>query len=425
MIDGAAKREEAGPERFGSTFIESAMAEFRYIARQTSGQQVTGVMEAGSERDVLAQLSERMLFPVRVEEARAGKLQRRWGTGVRSRHLAAMFGQLSDLLRSGVPLLRSLEILEQQSAQPALSEVLRSVREHVAEGSGLAEAMERHPRVFNELAVSMVRAGQEGGFLEDVLQRIAQFTEQQEDLRARVVGATAYPAFLLVFGTILVTALVIFFVPRFEEFFERLRAEGKLPLLTEALLGLSNFLGGNWYWVIGLIVIGAAGLWNFRGSPRGRALIDAWKLRLPGAGVIFRNLAIARFCRILGTLLHNGVPILQSLRIGKDSTGNRVLSDAIGASAENISTGESLSMPLRRCGHFPVDVVEMITVGEESNNLEEVLINIAEATERRTTRYLELLVRLLEPVLLLVMAVVVLLVILALLLPMFKLSQLV
>jgi general secretion pathway protein F len=401
------------------------MAEFRYVARQSSGQQVTGMIEAGNERDVLAQLSERMLFPVRVEEAVSRGLQRRWGTGVRSRHLAAMYGQLSDLLRSGVPLLRALEILEKQSSRPALSEVLRSVREHVAEGSGLAEAMERHPRVFNDLAVSMVRAGQEGGFLEDVLLRIARFTEQQEDLRSRVVGATAYPAFLLVFGTILVTALVIFFVPRFEEFFERLRENGELPVLTEGLLGLSEFLGTNWYWVGGMVILTGAALWSFRDSPRGRHLIDGWKLRLPGAGTIYRNLAIARFCRILGTLLHNGVPILQSLRIGKDSTGNRVLSDAIGASAENISTGESLSTPLRRSGHFPTDVVEMISVGEESNNLEEVLINIADATERRTTRNLELLVRLLEPVLLLVMAVVVLLVILALLLPMFKMSELV
>jgi general secretion pathway protein F len=195
--------------------------------------------------------------------------------------------------------------------------------------------------------------------------------------------------------------------------------------LTEGLLGLSEFLGTNWYWVGGMVILTGAALWSFRDSPRGRHLIDGWKLRLPGAGTIYRNLAIARFCRILGTLLHNGVPILQSLRIGKDSTGNRVLSDAIGASAENISTGESLSTPLRRSGHFPTDVVEMISVGEESNNLEEVLINIADATERRTTRNLELLVRLLEPVLLLVMAVVVLLVILALLLPMFKMSELV
>ena len=399
------------------------MPEFRYTARQLSGRQVTGVLTAGSERDVLATLADQTLFPVRVEPVREA-VSRSWlGSRIRRRHLAVMYGQLSDLLRSGVPLLRSLEILERQSVQPALGEVLRTVREQVADGKTLADAMAQHPRVFDELNVSMVRAGQEGGFLEDVLRRIAQFADHQEDLKGKVVGAMAYPVFLMVIGFIIVTVLIIFFVPKFEPMFERLARRGQLPAVTTSLLATSSFLQKQ-----GLLILAGAFLAGWAGrtylqTDRGRLLIDRGKLRLPGAGPIFRSLAIARFCRILGTMLQNGVPILNSLRIAKDSTGNRVLSQAIGEAAENISSGQSLATPLRASGHFPKDVVEMIAVGEESNNLEEVLLGIAESTERRTTRRLDLLVRLLEPVMLLIMAAMTLFVVAALLLPVFRMSS--
>lgn len=399
------------------------MPDFRYTARQPSGQLVSGVLTAGSERDVLASLADQTLFPVRVEPVREAVAHSWFGHRVRRRHLAVMYGQLSDLLRSGVPLLRSLEILERQSAQPALAEVLHTVREKVADGKTLADAMREHPRVFDELTISMVRAGQEGGFLEDVLRRVAQFTDHQEDLKGRVFGAMAYPIFLMVVGFVIVAILIVFFVPRFEPMFERLERRGQLPAVTTSLLATSAFLQRQ-----GLLILAAAFLAGWAGrrylySDRGRMLADRGKLRLPVAGPIFRNLAIARFCRILGTMLQNGVPILNSLRIAKDSAGNRVLSEAISEAADNISSGQSLASPLRACGHFPKDVVEMIAVGEESNNLEEVLLGIAESTERRTTRRLDLLVRLLEPVMLLVMAGITLFVVSALLLPVFRMSS--
>ena len=399
------------------------MPDFRYIARQPTGQQVTGVLTGGSEREVLAALADQTLFPVRVERVRQAASRSWHGHRVRRRHLAVMYGQLSDLLRSGVPLLRSLEILERQSVQPALAEVLHTVREQVADGKTLADAMGDHPRAFDDLTVSMVRAGQEGGFLEDVLRRVAEFTDHQEDLKGRVFGAMAYPVFLMVVGFIIVTILIVFFVPRFEPMFERLARRGQLPAVTTSLLATSSFLQRH-----GLLIVigGFLAAWagrKYLRTDQGRLLADRGKLRLPGAGPIFRTLAIARFCRILGTMLQNGVPILNSLRIAKDSAGNRVLSEAIGAAAENISSGQSLATPLRACGHFPKDVVEMIAVGEESNNLEEVLLGIAESTERRTTRRLDLLVRLLEPVMLLVMAAITLFVVSALLLPVFRMSS--
>src|SRR5207249_12067828 len=177
-------------------------------------------------------LDGRGLLPVRISAAQAAHTHRSWGRRIRSRYLAGFYSQLADLLRSGVPLLRSLDILERQGAQPALSEVVREVRAEVAQGTALAEAMSDHPRAFSELAVSMVRAGEEGGFLEDVLQRIADFTEHQEDLKGKVIGALAYPIFLAVAGVAVLAVLLIFFVPKFEPVFKKLEAEGKLPTVT-------------------------------------------------------------------------------------------------------------------------------------------------------------------------------------------------
>jgi general secretion pathway protein F/type IV pilus assembly protein PilC len=338
--------------------------------------------------------------------------------------LAGFYSQLSDLLRSGVPLLRSLDILERQSTQAALSEVLREVRAQVAQGTSLADAMAQHPRAFNELAVSMVRAGQEGGFLEDVLRRIADFTEHQEDLKAKVIGALAYPIFLAVTGFVILNILILFFVPRFEPIFKKLEEKGELPTLTTMLMGTSHFLMG-WGGVAVLAgsVLFFSAFWWWAGTPDGRLRVDGWRLRLPGAGNIYLSFALARFTRILGTLLHNGIPILQALKIAKDSTGNRVLTVAIEEAAENVTTGKSLAEPLAASKHFPRDIVEMVAVGEESNNLEKVLMDIATGLDKRTARRLELFVRLLEPVMLLVMAAVTLLVVAGLLLPVFKMSS--
>ena len=398
------------------------MPEFTFDALAQNGQRNKGTLTASSEREVMAMLDARGLFPVTIAPVKS-HASRRWGRHIRARYMSTFYSQLADLLRSGVPLLRSLDLLERQSTQPALSEVIREVRARVADGSGLAEAMALHPRAFNELAVSMVRAGQEGGFLEDVLHRIADFTEHQEDLKAKVIGALAYPIFLAVVGTIVLNVLVIFFVPRFEPIFKKLEEKGELPALTEWLMSTSHFLQWHWWWILGLIIGGVVVFRRWAATDSGRLHIDRLRLRIPAAGTIYLHLALSRFARILGTLLHNGIPILQSLKIAKDSTGNRVLTLAIEKSAENIRAGDKLAVPLAASKDFPRDVVEMIAVGEESNNLEQVLVNVADALEKRTTRQLELLVRLLEPLMLLVMAAVTLVVVAGLLLPVFKMSS--
>lgn len=402
------------------------MADFQYIARNPSGGRVSGTLAVASERDVLSHLEERGLLPVAVRPAPAPALpvlSFKRKKKLSGRVMARVYRQLSDLLKSGVPLLRAIELLEKQGSEPALSEGLADVRRSVASGEGLAESMAKHPRLFNELALSMIRAGQEGGFLEDVLARIADYTEQEEELRGRVLGAMAYPIFLFVVGSTVITLLIVFFVPKFEQIFARLKSKGQLPAITEMLLATSGFLQGYGLILVALLGAGVYALVRHSRSPEGRERIDRLRITAPVIGEIILSLAIVRFSRVLGTLLANGIPILKALRIAKDSTGNVILSQAISRAADNITGGESLTEPLRQSGYFPRDVVEMVAIAEESNTLEKVLIDVADSTERRTTRQLELLVRLLEPMMLLIMAAITLVVVAALLLPVMKMSS--
>ncbi len=397
------------------------MPDFLYVARELSGRETTGTLSANNEQEVLSTLASKSLFPTKITlQGSAQPVARSAGKKVSGRKLATLYAQLADLLHSGVPLMRSLEVLEEQSSNPSLKTVLSDVRQQVSEGSRLADAMRRHPRAFNELSVSMVRAGEEGGFLEDVLKRVAMFTEHSEDMKARVTGAMAYPAFLMLMCIGVVIWLMVFLVPKFEPIFARLKELGRLPAPTVVLLAFSDSVQSYGIWILaGLIGLGFLAR-NYLRTEEGRFKIDGWRLKMKGMGPVVRNLAISRFCRMLGTLLKNGVPILQSLRIAKDATGNRVLGQAISQAADNVSSGKSLARPLGASGHFPREVVEMIAVGEEANNLEQVLINVADNMESRTMRDLDLAVRMIEPVMLLVMGAVITFIMLALLLPVFQ-----
>ncbi len=302
------------------------MPDYSYEALNKTGQKNTGTLTAATEREAAAMLDARGLFPLKVSVTRSATEGRKiagFGGGVGRRHIAVMFSQLADLLHSGVPMLKALEVLERQSSNKRLCAIIRDVRMKVADGTGLAQAMSLHPKAFDELAVSMVRAGQEGGFLEDVLKRVAVFVEHQEDLKSKVIGAMAYPAFLAVAMFFVINVLIIFFVPKFEPVFEKLRAKGELPWITEKLMAVSHFQQS---WLgIGSAVLCAVGfvmfvMWTRRG---GRLWADRMRLRLPLAGKVFLALSLSRFTRILGTMLHNGIPILKALTISKDSTGNR------------------------------------------------------------------------------------------------------
>ncbi len=400
------------------------MPDFAYVARDMTGRRVTGLVPAANEREAAVQLAGRSLMPIELKLQRnaAESARTRFGFGgrVRGQVMAATYAQMASLLRAGVPMLRALNLLAEQSSNPTLAKVLKDLRDRVEEGETLASAMARHPRVFNNLGISMVRAGAEGGFLEDALDRVAQFTEIQEDLKGRTMGALAYPMLLSVIGTVIVSVLLIFFVPKFDKMFASLRRRGEMPEMTEMLLGFSQFLQSYW-WVIALSIVGLFFLLRYQlSTDRGQEVADKLKLKLPMAGPVFESLAVARWCRVTGTLLAGGVPILRSLDISRDAVGNRVLASAVDQAAENVKSGETLAAPLKASGHFPTDITEMISVAEESNSLDSVLVQIADGLEKRTFRKLELLVRLIEPLMLLILAAVVLCVVLALLLPIIK-----
>ncbi len=397
------------------------MATFTYIARDNRGQRVTGTMSAASEREVINALTQKRLFPVSVDVERQQRTMRLGGR-VSGQKLAVFYEQLSSLIKNGVPLLRSLSILRDQTSIPALKNALDDVISRVEDGESLADAFGRHPKIFSEMAVNLTRAGIEGGFLEDSLERIARFTQQQDELKSRTIGALIYPAVLATIGTLVVAVLLVFFVPKFGEMFDALREKGQLPAITDWLLAFSGSV--QRYGIF--VVVGVVGAWfalrvQLR-TDKGRMLVDRLKVRLPLFGPIFLNLAVARFCRVLGTLLHNGVPILKALEISSQAAGNRVLAKAITEATDNITAGESLSVPLQKSGHFPRNVTEMISVAEESNTLDSVLVGIADSLERETTRRLDLMVKLVEPLMLLVMAGVILIVVIALLLPVMKMG---
>ena len=398
------------------------MPDFAYTARDLQGQKTTGTISASTEREAVNLLSGQSLFPIAVSSDEAQRTIHR-GKRVKGHLMASTYSQLASLLRSGVPMLRSLAVIREQASNLTLKQVLDDIYTAVEDGQSIADAMESYPRVFSDMAINMSRAGAEGGFLEDALERVAYFTEQQEDLKSRTVGALAYPVFLGTIGSLIVLVLIVFFVPKFGELFETLRERGELPILTDWLLWFSATLN-RWWWlmllgaVVTYFVLQARML-----SSSGRRFMDYCKMRLPLVGNIFQSLAVARFCRVLGTLLSNGVPILRSLAISREAAGNRMLSEAIEEASENISSGASLARPLAASGYFPKTVVEMIAVAEESNTLDKVLVEIADGLEKRTSRRLDLVVRLLEPIMLLFLAGAVLFVVIALLLPVIKMSS--
>ena len=395
------------------------MPSYTYRAISEAGQPVSGVLTAENYQVALRQLEEQSLFPVKVSEGVASKGGLFGKRRVKGAHLTVFYGQLADLLRAGVPMLRSLDVLSKQGARGVLSQAVRELREDVAGGMSLGDAMGKHPLVFSELHASMVRAGESGGFLEDVLQRIAIFSERQDELKNKLIGSMIYPCILVTLGGMVLLAIMMFLVPKIRD---HLRVES-FNILTHLVFGIYDTVAAHFVMI--LLGLGAvfAGVSAYFKSESGRRVWEKFKLRAPMFGKIFTMMAVCRFCRILGTMLHNGVPILNALRISKDSAGNRILADVIGEAADSVRKGASLSQPLGESGLFPTDIVSMISVAEESNNLEMVLVQIADTNEVRTARQVDLAVRVLEPLLLVWMAGNVLVILLALLLPMLSMGS--
>ncbi len=395
------------------------MAVYQYIARSQNGQQVNGTIQADNEAAAVRTLDERSLFPIQVVEQRAGPVSARGGRKVKLRELGVFYGQLADLLNAGVPILRALQTISKAIGNENFRRVVRQVTEEVAEGRTLAEAMDEHPAVFTNLHVAMVRAGETAGFLEEVCMNLSEYLDRQDELRSKVRGSIVYPVMLTTVGTLVVLFLLLFVVPQFRKPFQGM----PLPLPTRILFGLSGFLlAHQWIALAGTVMLVAAAI-GFIRSRRGRALWDRLQLRLPILGSVIRAVCITRFCRILGTMLANGVPILRALKISRAAAGNQRLEEAVARAAEAVEAGDNLAEPLSESGLFPPEVIEMIAIAEESNQLEKVLLQVAETTERRTGRKVDQAVRLIEPLILMVIAAVVGFVAAGLLYPVFTMSR--
>ncbi|MBT3277819.1 MAG: type II secretion system F family protein [Phycisphaerales bacterium] len=393
------------------------MANYQYIAKNSAGESVDGEITAETEALALRMLSDGGLFVVSIAEASAASdLLGRGGKKIRPRDVGATLSKLADLLRAGVPILQGLDVLIKTTRNETLLAVLTDIRERVSQGTSFHESLAAHPSVFPPLYRSMVHAGEEADFLADVLEQLAGFIERQDELRNRVVGMMVYPMVLVTIGVVGLAAILVFLVPKFRDAFEA--GDSELPWITQMLFGASDALLNHFPLVGAFLALLVFGVITFVKSEFGRGCWQRWRLHMWIVGPLNRAVALARFCRILGTMLNNGVALLDALEIAAGATGSTILAEQVRIAAEEVQQGHSLAKPLGEASEiFPPDVVEMVAVAEESNQLPSVLLKAADTVERDTNRQVDIALRLVEPLILVVIAAAVGFAAVALLMP--------
>jgi len=415
------------------------MPRYNYVALDSRGQESAGAIDAESQSDAVSQLRQAGFFPKSITEegkgpktkaaksSVAGKsvarkeininipfLQRKT---IKPRVLMIFTRQLATLIDAGLPLLRGLTVLSKQEPDLVLKGVITSIAESVQGGGTFSESLGGHPRIFNKLYVNMVKAGELGGVLEVVLMRLAEFQEKAQKIKNKVVAAMFYPVIVLVIAIVIMGFLLVFIVPKFEAIFADMLGGKPLPGLTQFVIATSNIVKNNVLIIIGAIV-GLAFVYKFAAkTPKGSAFIDAFMLRAPIFGDLTRKSAISRFTRTLGTLVTSGVPILQALNITRETAGNAVIAEAINRVHDSVKEGESIVTPLEASNVFPPMVISMIDVGEETGQLPEMLLKIAEVYDDEVDNAVTGLTSLLEPVMIVFLAVVVGTIVIALFMP--------
>lgn len=405
------------------------MPTFVCEAMDSQGHEVATEVEAASEHEATNVLRGRNLFPTRVlpknprpchlaSPRSAGAARRRFGFALRVKQseLTEATRQLATLLEAGVSLVRSLDVIQKQLPPGLLRTTLASVKEDVEGGSALSEALTAHPRVFDRLYVNMIRAGESGGVLDEILSRLADYREKAQRLQQKIIGALIYPAAVILIASGILALIMIFIIPRFEAMFREM-GMGQLPLPTQILMLVAGTMVSFWYLLLLAPVFVVMGYRLLVKTAAGRLLVDRCKLALPIFGMIVSKSCISRFCRTLGTLLQSGVPILEALAILKDATGNQVVANAIGAVHASIKQGDTIAGPLCESGVFDGMVVNMIQVGEETGQLDKMLIKIADTYDNSVDTLVAALMSLLEPVLIVGMGVVVGFIVISLFLP--------
>ncbi len=378
------------------------MGTFTYTARSFAGDLKTATLEASSRDDVIAQLRRQRLSVVKIDEQTQKKPRR---GHVKMRDVVIFTRQFSTMINAGLPLVQALTILADQSQNKTLSDITRKVVFDVESGHTVADAMGKHPAAFSPLYVNMVAAGEAGGILDTILMRLATFMEKNDALVRKVKGAMIYPSVIMGVAGIAVTVLLIFVIPVFENLFTS--AGLALPLPTRVVMAMSRFLKGYWY----LVLAGALTIWfsykRFTATPDGRLKVDRLLLKVPVLGDVLRKSAVSRFTRTLGTLVSSGVSILDGLEITARTAGNRVVQDAIMESRASIAGGDTIAAPLKKSGVFPPMVISMISVGEQTGGLDEMLSKIADFYDDEVDAAVGNLLSLLEPMMIVFLGVVV------------------
>ncbi len=400
---------------------------FAYKVRDHGGKIVEGTLEADSANLVVGKLRGMGYTPISVEEDSGSTLQTEiripgLSNRVRLKDLAVFSRQFATMINAGLTLLKSLSILEEQTESKELAKVVREVRIDVEGGSSLSAALARRPKVFNRLYVAMVKSGETSGTLEQTLQRVAHTIEKQVELRRKVISAMTYPAMVGLFAFLITLAMLIFIVPQFEDMYADL--EGTLPAPTRLLLAVSAFVQQYWWvWLLGTIA-GIVGFRRWIKTESGRKRWDTLKLRVPVFGPLARKIALARFSRTLAALTRSGVPILEALDIVAQTAGNWVIATAVRDAQVAVKGGDTLAHKLQDHEVFPPMVIQMISVGEETGALDEMLDKIAEFYENEVEATVNALTSLIEPILIVIMGVIIGGMVIALYLPMFNIINL-
>jgi type IV pilus assembly protein PilC len=394
------------------------MAVFEYTAKNaTSGQILKGTMEVPSRDEVIAFIRKNRMILVSVREAPAQISFKMPGGGVKTRDVVIFTRQFATMINAGLPLVQSLSILAQQTENKTLKDVTKAVVYDVEAGNTLADALAKHPKAFTGLYVNMVAAGEAGGILDTILLRLATFLEKNDALVRKVKGAMVYPAVIISVAIIAVAVLLVFVIPTFSSMFASVNME--LPLPTRIVIGASDVLTRFW-WLI--ILVGVGSIMAFRtyyATPGGRKNIDGALLKAPVLGDLLRKSAVSRFTRTLGTLISSGVSILDGLEITAKTAGNRVVHDAVMQSRQSIAGGETIAGPLQTSGVFPPMVISMISVGEQTGGLDEMLTKIADFYDAEVDVAVSALLSLMEPVMIVVLGVIVGGMVVAMYLPIF------
>jgi len=407
------------------------MPVYEYIALDRAGKNIAGIIDADSSAAARQKLRTSGKYPVQVKQTTT-KVKSEQGSGfalpsffnrVSADDIYALTRQLATLLNAGIPLVGALDALMEQTSNPPLKKIVAQIKESVNEGNSLTASLSRHPKLFSNIYINMVRAGEASGSLDVVLERLADFGEHQQALKGRFQAALVYPVFMAIVGSGVLFFLLSFVVPNLTRIFTEMKQV--LPLPTTILIWFSAFMRSYWWLIVAVIVAIIFGVKEAIKKPKGRYFWDRLKLRLPVIGQINRKIALSRFGRTLGSLLQSSVPLITSLQIVRNIVNNVLIGDVIDEAMEDIQAGKSLNLALSRSEWFPPVFRQMVSVGEQSGDLEGMLHKIADAYEREVETRITGMTSLIEPIMILLMAVVVGFIVISILLPIFEMNQMV